>query len=513
MRTITSALLLLSLVACGRGGLLHKSGQTNDGSYGSGGDSQTGGGGGGSGGSSGSGGGGSGGSGGGGGGSVGGGGGSSGGGGGGGGSQAGADAGNHADGRAPKASCTFKGFANPVAYTPAAAPYSLRVADVTGDGHLDILVKGGRNGVPSLELFTNTGKGAFTQATLPFLFPPNSGVPVAADFNGDGILDLASQGNSATGIDVGGADGVIAFDFGTGAGKLASQAVTLPSPQTDGFLTVGDFDGDGRPDLAFAGYDYQMMGGFVTDSGGIATPAPEPTNFAMNVYRNTGQGNFAAPSIYANPTFFSDLVTGDFDGDGHLDIALLASTTAWLLGVFYNAGDGSFADEATFGPNPDWGGFGFGAADINGDGIDDLATVTYLRPNASDEAIVIEVWTGARDRSFAMVTTEITAVPDVYQVAIGDFDGDGMPDLALALQPRGRGGAAPPVPVAVYVNQGDGTFATPTTYYLSGASELLTNAIVAGDFNGDGVADIAVATTGRFSPYPVAVNVLLSQCD
>ena len=43
--------------------------------------------------------------------------------------------------------------------------------------------------------------------------------------------------------------------------------------------------------------------------------------------------------------------------------------------------------------------------------------------------------------------------------------------------------------------------------------ELLTNAITAGDFNGDGVADIAVATTGRFSPYPTAVHVLLSQCE
>jgi hypothetical protein len=69
---------------------------------------------------------------------------------------------------------------------------------------------------------------------------------------------------------------------------------------------------------------------------------------------------------------------------------------------------------------------------------------------------------------------------------------------ALVLQPAGRGGSAPPVPVTVYASHGDGTFAAPIT---------------AGDFNGDGVTDIAVATTGRFSPYPVAVHVLLSQCE
>jgi hypothetical protein len=400
-----------------------------------------------------------------------------------------------------------------VSYKPSAAPYSLHVADVTGDGHLDILVGESANRVPTLELFTNTGKGGFSQTVLTLATQPNSGNLVTADFNGDGIIDLASQSNSAGGIDLGTGDGVLAFDFGTAPGKFASQPVTLPSPQTSGFLTVGDFDGDGRPDMAFAGHDYVMMGGFVSDAGDFALPAPEPTHFALNVFRNTGQGNFASPVSYANPTFLSDLVTGDFDGDGHLDIAMLTSTSTWLLGVFYNAGNGTFGDEATFGPNPDWGGSGLGVADFNGDGIDDLVTVTYLRPNASDEAKVIEVWTGSRDRGFAMVSTEITAVPDVYQVATGDFNGDGQPDVALALQPPGRGGSAPPVPIAVYTNQGDGTFATPAIYYLSGASELLTNAITAGDFNGDGVTDIAVATAGRFSPFPVAVHVLLSQCE
>jgi hypothetical protein len=429
----------------------------------------------------------------------------------GGGQQTGADAGSKSDSRVGRPSWTFKGFADPVAYTPATFPNALVATDLTNDGRLDLLVVESYNRVPSVELFTNTGSGGFALSALPVAIDPAN--LVAADFDGDGNVDLASQSNSAGGIDLAAGDGVLALALGVGQGKLSSRAVTQATPQTTGRLAVGDFDGDGRPDLTFAGYDYVMMGGFVTDAGGIALPAPEPTNYALTVCRNTGQGSFATLASYATPYWFSDLVTGDFDGDGHLDVAELVSSSAWQLGVFYNAGDGTFGDEATFGPDPDWSSYGLGVADFDGDGTDDLATMTILRPNASDEAFVIEVWMGARDRSLAAVITEITAVPDVYEVATGDFNGDGKPDIALALQPPGRGGSSPPVPVAVYANQGDGSFASPTIYHLRGTSELLTNAITAGDFNGDGVTDIAVATTGRFSPYPKAVHVLLSQCD
>ena len=392
-------------------------------------------------------------------------------------------------------------------------PRGLVVTDLTDDGRLDLLSTGMRNSVPTLDLLTNVGGGVFSATALSVSINPTAGTLVAADFNGDGIVDLANQSNSATGFDLATDDGVLTFDVGTGQGALASQAVTLATPQTTGRLLAGDFDGDGRPDLAFAGYDYVIGGGGVTADGRLSLPGPVPTNSALDVFRNAGQGNFAAPVSYAKPASYGGLVAGDFDGDGHLDIAELASSAAGMIGVFYNAGDGTFRDEAPYSPNPDWHGFGLGVADFNGDGIDDLVTSTILRPNASDEAIVLEVFTGARDRGVAVVTTAITAVPDVDQVATGDFNGDGKPDVALVLQPAGRGGGAPPVPVAIFANTGDGTFAAPVIYYLSGANELLTNALVAGDFNGDGVTDLAVATTGRFDPYPSAVHVLLSQCE
>jgi FG-GAP-like repeat len=67
--------------------------------------------------------------------------------------------------------------------------------------------------------------------------------------------------------------------------------------------------------------------------------------------------------------------------------------------------------------------------------------------------------------------------------------------------------------VAVFANLGDGSFAAPVTYTVGGAHLEYAMAIAAGDFNGDGVTDIAVTTMGEASPYPVAANVLLSNCE
>ena len=69
------------------------------------------------------------------------------------------------------------------------------------------------------------------------------------------------------------------------------------------------------------------------------------------------------------------------------------------------------------------------------------------------------------------------------------------------------------VEVAVFENLGDGSFAARVTYTVGGADLEYAMAIAAGDFNGDGVTDIAVTTMGEASPYPVAVNVLLSNCE
>ncbi|MGO9836596.1 MAG: FG-GAP repeat domain-containing protein [Polyangiaceae bacterium] len=412
-------------------------------------------------------------------------------------------------------SCTFKGFAPAVSYVPANEPLALVAIDRTCTGHLDLVVGERTSTGWTTELFANTGNGAFV-ASSPYGAGGNDARNmVAADFNGDGRVDLASQSNGQQFMDIGADGGAIGIDLGKANSSFASESVLYPTRETTGYLAAGDFNGDGHPDLAFAGYDYfETVGGPVGDSGLISTPGPEPTDFSLDVYLNAGDGTFAAPVAYPNPDWFQNIATGDFDGDGHLDIAETTSSSEGGFGVFFNAGDGTFRSEATFVASTSWIAYGLGVADFNGDGKDDVATTTILNTNQPNEAIVLAVFTGAGNGTFdGPAMYPIADVPSVYQVVTGDFNGDGKPDLAIVMGLSPTSGPIEPTPVSVFENTGDGTFGAPVVYTVAGEDKSAATAIVAGDFNGDGVTDIAVTTEGQEDPYPLAVNVLLSECE
>jgi hypothetical protein len=425
------------------------------------------------------------------------------------------DGGAATDAREGRRACTFKGFAPAVSYAITNEPRSTVAIDRTGNGHLDLLVGEVGSVGPKSELLANVGNGRFVLSASYGASDNNIGNLVAADFNGDGKIDLASQSSGSDSLVVGPSGGLLGIDFGTGKGTFASQLSTYGTQQTYGLLAAGDFNGDGRLDLAFAGYDYIESGGFITPDGRSALPAPEPADFALNVLFNAGGGTFATATTYANPYWFTEIATGDFNGDGHPDIVELTSTTPGGFGVFLNAGDGTFGSEVLYVASPDWTPYGLAVADFNGDGRDDVATTTIQNPNAAaTETSVLEVFTGAGDGTLSgPVSYTIANIPSGYQIVTGDFNGDGKPDLAMVIGQDSQGALIEPVPVAVFENLGDGSFAAPVTYTVGGADLEYAMAIAAGDFNGDGVADIAVATMGEVSPYPVAVNVLLSNCE
>jgi hypothetical protein len=388
--------------------------------------------------------------------------------------------------------CAFRGFAPAVSYETANEPLSIFALDRTHNGHLDLVVGEHGNAAYLTELMLNAGNGAFS---LPAVLDSATDIEslVAADFNGDGKLDLARQVN-----------GTLGLDFGTQAGLFAAAWVSSPMPQTSGYLAVGDFNQDGQPDLAFAGHNNGLI------YGGL--PVPVQTDIALNLLFNAGNGTFAEPTVFAEPNSVESLTTGDFDGDGRLDLVGITGTAGGSFGVFYDQG-GALAGEVSTLVNADRELHGLGIADFNGDGKDDLATTTILQPNTSNQAIVLEVFRGTTGGFDGPVSYPIANLPSVDQLVTGDFNGDHKPDLAMVIASSIAGAPIAPTPVVVFPNLGDGTFGPPVTYPVGGQDTQFAMALAAGDFNGDGVTDIAVATTGQEAPFPLAVNVLLSICE
>jgi streptogramin lyase len=294
------------------------------------------------------------------------------------------------------------------------SPQNFVVADVNGDGVLDLAVADAgsfRQNDGGLRLLLGNGDGTF-QAPVDLISGRNLLDVVAGDFNGDGKLDLiVSTRTFAT-------DAGVDELLGNGDGTF--QAPTRIAQQA-GPLAVGDFHHSGTPDLVVA----------VTEIGGDS----------VRVFPGNGDGTFGAPQVLHVPdgAFVGRMVVGDFRNNGTLDLAVTAAFEG--VHVFLGNGDG------TLGP-----------------------PVFYPASDA---------------RFFGPAG-----------LALGDFNGDGVPDLVTAL------GQSPRGTVSVLLGNGDGTFQEPRLFATGGANPF---GVAAGDFNGDGRDDLVVANT-----FSDAVAVLLN---
>jgi FG-GAP-like repeat/Collagen triple helix repeat (20 copies) len=298
---------------------------------------------------------------------------------------------------------------------------------------------------------------AFTPATT---LPTSTITPselVTADFNNDGIADLASAdcGDVCSGSNTG-ATGTVTVQFGNGTGGFAPAPGTPLTPpagmQGPDIITAADFNDDGRVDLAVF---YNLT-----------------SEHAIYLGRDSTTNAFAAPIDAGSDGGGTEgVAAGDVDGDGHADLVVARSSAG--LAVRLGDGAGNFGAATTISgtTGPGLSTEGVALVDLDQDGDLDVVTgllgggVLVLRNSPTGTLTVLD---------------RIGVGDTVREVDFGDLNQDGRPDLVLATESHS---------VAVMLGRAGLTFGPPSTFpSAAGRVEATTVA----DFDHDGRLDVAV---------------------
>jgi uncharacterized protein (TIGR03437 family) len=348
--------------------------------------------------------------------------------------------------------------------TPTQIPSSCAgvvIGDLNGDGIPDLLSCG--------TLLFGDGKGSFpTRRDIALPYGAQGG-PIITDFDGDGIADIVF-GTGSSSIIVGDSVSVI---FGLGKGTFSLPPVSLkPSAtflgQTIMALASADLNGDGIPDLVSADDDRNIT-----------------------IFKGAGNGSFQSTlqfNVFQNGIPWA-IVIADFNGDGKLDLAVVsnfqgAAGTTGSVAIVLGNGDGTFQSPGYL--TAPTGANAMVTGDFNGDGKPDLAVLSSQEEGAATDTVQILLGNG--DGTFK-TGQSYTVGPYAMSIVAGDFNGDGKSDLVIANSgtPALKGKDAN---LALLIGKGDGTFAAPVTIPPPAAPFNM----VAADFNNDGKLDLAVTT-------------------
>ena len=285
------------------------------------------------------------------------------------------------------------------------SPTSLAVGDFNGDGKLDLVTGDYNYGgtTTDVTVLLGNGNGSFQSPASIDLGNPwfDYGVESVAvgDFNADGKLDIVAGFNYYYYPSLGfsyGERSAAAVLLGTGTGTFEAPQWSFLDEGSATSAVVGDFNGDGKPDIAsssWSGYTRVRLG--------------------------NGDGTFGSPTFTSG--YWGSLVASDLNNDGHVELAIAGYAG---VAVFLGTGTGSFGAPHVYAAGASYG--GLAAADFNGDGKLDLIASNY-----SGYAGTVDVLLGDGVGAFAQpVYAAVGAVP--VGVAVGDFNGDGLMDAATA---------------------------------------------------------------------------------
>ena len=326
-------------------------------------------------------------------------------------------------------------FTPAVTYTVSAQPSQVVVADLNGDGFLDLATASYSSTVGTVLL--GNGNGGFqprkTFATT------SSGVTSigAGDFNGDGKIDLVVTLESTSRINLLSGDG-------TGGFQLLRTGATGTFPVD---LAVGDFNKDGSLDVATV----------------------NRTGNSMSVLLGNGNGTFQGQKSYAAGSSPFSATSGDLNGDGNLDL-VVGNSGSDTVSLYFGSSNGTFQNQQTLavGSGP----WGNSVVDLNGDGKLDIVIANHSSDN-------IGVLLGNGNGTFQPQQTFAT-LSQPYYVLAGDMNGDGKLDLVIESQGTGN--------LSILSGNGDGSFVQSQSYAAGRAGGI--SGLALADLNGDGLRDM-----------------------
>ncbi|MEG5213399.1 FG-GAP-like repeat-containing protein, partial [Microcoleus sp. ARI1-A5] len=377
------------------------------------------------------------------------------------------------------AGATTPTFTPQATFPTGTSPVSVSIGDINGDGKPDVAVVNRNNNSVSILLNTAaTGATAASFATQPvFTTGPNPLSGSLDDFNGDGKLDLALA------IRFSNAASVLLNTTATGATTASFAPLANFGTGSEPYsVSIGDFNGDGKPDLASANFNSNSASVLLNTTTTGATTA-----------------SFAPQAAFATGTSPGSVSMGDINGDGKLDLAVANgnnSASILLNTTTTGATTASFAPQAAFatGTNP----LSVSISDINGDGKPDLAVAN--NPSNSASILLNTTPTGATTPTFA------TPVPfptgnNPFSVSIDDINGDGKPDLAVANRNNNSVSIllnTTPKVTAVTATTANGSYKAGDTIAITVTFDAAVNVDTTG---GTPQLQLETGTTDRFATY------------
>jgi len=344
---------------------------------------------------------------------------------------------------------------------------SVRIGKVDGDDVPDIVVQG--SGL--IEVLHGVGDGTFTPAALFAQGDESLGGLTLADVVGDAQLEVLTVSSA----------GLLTLRVDATGNFSPPQASSLGPAFSGGSPAVADFDGDGLPDVAVSGL-------FLMHGHGDGTFSP-PVSIA--------------PGLNANDA----VISADFNRDGHADLAAIiggqSASQEGTLAILLGHGDGSFEKTPPIPVHvaPDK----LVVADINGDGLDDIAVCGF---DSGGVAALLSLGNG----QFAPVQY-FSQIAEIARIATADFDGNGRPDLVVA----GDDGR-----VVTFLNRmsgqftglGAGSIGVHGVPRLSGSGKLQGNDLAALTLdNARATAAMVLAIGAHAVALPIAGGLLLPAPD